>query len=246
MLDKQNPIPLYYQLLQIIKEGIESGQWKPGETIPTENEMMEKYDISRSTVRQAVLALVNEGYLKREKSKGTIVTSQTGRTRFIGGLISFTEEMNQKNIPHTSRILDQKVIPAEAEIAARLRIKPGEMVYYLKRIRFVNEQPFLVDEHFIPYSLCPGIETKYRENTSLYQLLQNQYRLNLHHGQIEFEAINAPSKEIVKLLQVYAKTNLLQAERIVFSDKEIPLDYFKAITCGKFSVDVLSAPQFRG
>ncbi len=239
-LDKNNPTPLYYQLQQIIKEGIESGQWRLGDTIPTENEMIEQYGISRSTVRQAVLMLVNEGYLKREKSKGTIVTSQTGRTRFIGGLISFTEEMNRKNILHSSHILDKQLIPADVEIAEKLRLKAGETVYYLKRIRYVNEHPFLVDEHFIPYALCPGIETKYTENTSLYKLLHDQYHLNLHHGQIEFEAVSAPSREMVSLLGVSAKTSLLQAERTVYSEKEVPLDYFKAITCGKFSVDVLT------
>jgi GntR family transcriptional regulator len=237
-LDKQNPTPLYYQLQKIIKEDIEGGVYQIGDIIPTEKELMQVFDISRSTVRQAVLTLVNEGYLKREKSKGTIVISQTGRSRFIGGLISFTEEMNRRQIPHSSIILDKKIISAGNNIAEKLAIQKDDLVYLLKRLRFVRQQPFLIDEHYIPYVLCPGIEEEYHENSSLYLLLRTRYHLNLHHGQIEFEVLDMPSDEVAELLEVKVKVPLLKAERIVYSNTNVPLDYFTAITCGKFSVDV--------
>ena len=188
-IDKNTPVPLYYQLLVILKKNIENGVWKPGQTIPTEIELIAQYGISRTTIRQAILALVNEGYLRREKSKGTIVTSPTGRMRFVGSLISFSEEMDSKGVHHFSHILDQKIITADENVAKKLRLDIGTPVYYLKRVRYVNEEPFLIDEHFIPYSLCKGIEKKYEDNTSLYQLLKMDYHLNLHHGQIEFEPI---------------------------------------------------------
>lgn len=243
IIDKRIPTPLYYQLETIIKEKIEKGVWKTGETIPTENEIMEKYEVSRTTVRQAILALVNEGYLRREKSKGTIVTSPTGRMRFVGSLISFSEEMNQKGIAHFSHIIDQRIVGANADISAKLKLEEGEQVYYIKRIRYLQGQPYLMDEHFIPYRFCPGIETKYQENTSLYQLLEGTYDFNLHHGQIEFEAVNPPTKEMVELLEIYPATSLILAERIVYSNKEVALDYFKAYIHGKFSIDVLKSAE---
>ena len=225
-IDKTIPTPLYYQLLQIIKENIETGVWKPGENIPTEQEMMDKFQISRSTVRQAVLSLVNDGYLRREKSKGTIVTSLTGRMHFVGSLISFTSEMNLKGISHNSRILSQKIMPCSAEIAEKLQLSPGEEIYYLRRIRDVNEHPYLVDEHFIPYRLCPKIEEKYKENSSLYSMLHAEYKFDLHHGQIEFEPVTAPSKEVIDLLEIYSTTTLILAERIVYSEKEVTAGLF--------------------
>lgn len=240
-IDKTIPIPLYYQLLVIIKKNIESGVWKPGETIPTELELMEQYGISRSTIRQAILALVNDGYLKREKSKGTIVTSPTGRMRFVGSLISFSDEMNSKGIAHDSRILEQKILIAGENTARKLRLEEGAPVYYLKRVRYVKNEPFLIDEHFIPYSLCPGIEKKYKDNTSLYQILRVEYKFNLHHGQIEFEPIAPPSKEAIELLKVYPTTSLLYVERIVYSESDIPLDFFMATMHGKFAIDVINA-----
>jgi GntR family transcriptional regulator len=239
-LDKSIPTPLYYQLLIILKEKIESGVWKPGDIIPTEQELMEQYDISRSTTRQAILALVNDGYLHREKSKGTIVSSPTGRMRFVGSLMSFSEEMDSKKIPHYSQIIGQEVLPASEAIAEKFDIKPGSSVYHLKRIRFVNDRPFLLDEHFIPYYLCQGIEEKYKNNTSLYKLLKLEYNFNLHHGQIEFEPVVPTSKEVIDLLKVNPTTSLLYVARMVYSDQDVPLDYFTAIIHGKFSIDVIS------
>jgi len=239
-LDKTIPTPLYYQLLIILKEKIENGFWKPGDTIPTEQELMEQYGISRSTTRQAILALVNDGYLHREKSKGTIVSSPTGRMRFVGSLMSFSEEMDNKKIPHYSHILDQQVVPANEVVAEKFKIALGSPVYFLKRVRYLNDRPFLLDEHFIPCNLCPGIEEKYKDNTSLYQLLKVDYHFNLHHGQIEFEPIVPASKEVIDLLKVHPTTSLLFVSRMVYSDQDIPLDYFTAIIHGKFTIDVIS------
>jgi GntR family transcriptional regulator len=239
-LDKSIPTPLYYQLLIILKEKIEGGVWKPGDIIPTEQDLMEQYDISRSTTRQAILALVNDGYLHREKSKGTIVSSPTGRMRFVGSLMSFSEEMDSKKIPHYSQILTQQVLPATDSIAEKFSVKPGSSMYYLKRVRFINDRPFLLDEHFIPYYLCNGIEEKYKDNTSLYKLLKVEYQFNLHHGQIEFEPIVPTSKEVIDLLKVNPATSLLFVSRMVYSDQDVPLDYFTAIIHGKFSIDVMT------
>jgi GntR family transcriptional regulator len=240
-IDKTIPIPLYYQLQVIIKQNIESGVWKPGQNIPTELELMDMYAISRSTVRQAILALVNDGYLRRDKSKGTIVTSPTGRMRFVGSLMSFSEEMKSKGIRHYSHILDQKVVTADEIVSRKLRLVIGTPVYYLNRVRYINDEPFLIDEHYIPYSLCPDIEKKYQENTSLYHLLKVEYNFNLHHGQIEFQPIAPPSKEVIDLLKIYSTTSLLYVERIVYSEKDVALDFFKAMIHGKFTIDVINA-----
>jgi GntR family transcriptional regulator len=225
----------------ILKEKIENGVWKLGETIPTEQELMNQYNISRSTTRQAILALVNDGYLRREKSKGTIVNSRTSRMRLIGSLLGFTEEMESKKIPHSSRILNQQVLPATELVAEKFGIEPGAPVYFLKRVRNINDRPFLIDEHYIPYNLCLGIENRYKENTSLYRLLKEEYQFSLNYGQIEFEPMMPSTKEVMDLLKVQATTSLLFVSRIVYSDQKIPLDYFTAIIHGKFTIDVMSA-----
>lgn len=238
-VDKSIPVPLYYQLEKILREKIECGVWNTGDIIPTEMEMMGQYGISRSTVRQAIANLVNDGYLKREKSKGTTVTNTTSRKHVIGSLMSFTSEMNMKGISHHSKLLSQQVIKADRLLSTRMSVPEGSQVYYLKRVRYVNDRPFLVDEHYIPYYLVPEIELKYKENTSLYSLLQDVYSFNLHHGQIVFEPIH-PTKNECDLLNITPTTSLILAERVVYSESNVVLDFFKAYIHGKVSIDVMN------
>ena len=84
MINRNSPIPLYHQLMQEIKDQIDSGRLEPGDAIPTEAELMHRYDLSRATVRQSILHLVSEGYVRRIKAKGTFVNSRPEKPKFIG------------------------------------------------------------------------------------------------------------------------------------------------------------------
>ena len=239
-IDRTIPTPLYYQLQQMIKRSIESGELKPGDSIPTEQDLVDQYGLSRATVRQAILQLVNEGYLRRQKSKGTFVTSPPQRLRSLGILRSFSAELDRKGIPHSTRILDKQLITATERIGEKLQIGLAAPVYYVKRLRHVDGSPYLIDEHYIPSNLCPGIEERYQDNASLYGLLETQYGLNLHHGQIEFQAAGPTSEEEAELLEVYPDINLLYVERVVYNEMGVPVDYFEAKIHGRFTMDIVS------
>jgi GntR family transcriptional regulator len=238
-VDKTIPTPLYYQLLQIIKESIDTGELKPGEAIPTEKKLVEQYSISRATVRQAIMQLVNDGYLRREKSKGTFVTKPPETIRFMESLRWFSKEMSRKGIPTYTKILEKDVVVVPDEIAPNLGIASRTEVFYVRRLRMVNNLPFLIDHHYIPYALCKGLEEKYQENTSLYNTLELEYGIKLHHGWREFEPI-MPSQEDTELLGIYSTTALLLVKSVVFNELEIAVDYFEAKIHGKFTVNILN------
>ena len=88
-LDKNSPIPLYFQLEEILKERIETGELKPGDLLSSEKELSEKYQISRPTIGQALRGLVNEGLLYREKGKGTFIAKPKIDYGFIQRLTTF-------------------------------------------------------------------------------------------------------------------------------------------------------------
>jgi GntR family transcriptional regulator len=243
IINKSIPTPLYYQLLQILKKQIDSGDLRPGDVIPTEKELMGQYQISRATVRQAVLQLVNDGYLRREKSKGTFVSTPPSKFRFIEGLRGFSAEMNRHGIPYVSKVLEKSVIAADERVSERLSISPGDMVFYMHRLRVVNDRPFLIDRHYVPYKLVPGIEARLADNVSLYSILENDYKLMLHHGWREFEPVNPSSKEEIELLEIYSTTHLLYVESLLYDKDNMPIDYFEAKIHGKFTVDVLNASE---
>jgi GntR family transcriptional regulator len=243
VINKAIPTPLYYQLFQILKTQIDSGELKSGDTIPTENELMEQYGISRATVRQAILQLVNDGYLRREKSKGTFVTTPPSKFRFIEGLRGFSAEMKQHGIVYESRVIEKDIIAANEKVANRLAIPKGEDVFYMHRLRVVKNVPFLLDRHYVPYRLVPGIEAKLGDNISLYSILEREYKLSLHHGWREFEPVSPSSKKEIELLEIYPTTHLLYVESVVYDKNNVPVDYFEAKIHGKFTVDVLNSSE---
>lgn len=243
LINKSIPTPLYYQLFQILKEQIDGGALKSGDVIPTENELMDQHGISRATVRQAILQLVNDGYLRREKSKGTFVTTPPTKFRFIEGLRGFSAEMKRHGIAYVSKVLEKDVIAADEKVAQRLAIPHGELVFYMHRLRVVNNLPFLLDHHYVPYKLVPGIETKLADNISLYSILEHDYKLVLHHGWREFEPVSPSSKKEIELLEIYPTTHLLYVESVVYDTNNAPVDYFEAKIHGKFSVDILNSPE---
>ncbi len=241
MINRNTPIPLYYQLMQIIKESIESGELKPGDSLPTELELMEKYQLSRATVRQAVLQLVNDGYLRRIKAKGTFVNVPPEKSRFIGTLKGFAQEMKQKGIPFYTKVLDSRVIPAAPEVAEKLQIASGDPVFYLKRLRFVQDEPVLIVDGYIPARLCKGIEAINFENISLYAVLEEKFGIVLHHGQREFEPVMLSTKEEAQLLKISLKKPILYIESIVYTVENIPVEYVEIKIRGKFAVDLVQA-----
>ncbi len=245
-IDRTVPTPLYFQLKQILQQEIESGQLKSGDTIPTEMELIERYGLSRATVRQAILQLVNEGYLRRAKGKGTFVTQPPARIPLMQSLRWFSAEMARAGIPHTTRILESAIIAPPERVIECLKIDPETPVFYLKRLRSLNERPYMIDRHYIPHKFCPGIECLNLENTSLYRTLVEEYHFDLHHGWREFQPVTPSSKEEIELLGIYATTPLLHVESAVCDREGTPLDYFEAEILGKFTADIVNTQEMVG
>src|SRR3954471_13942573 len=111
MINKNSPIPIYYQLEGYIKELIENGELQPGDVLPPEREYAEKYQISRMTVRQAFTQLVNEGYLYRLQGKGTFIAERKIE-KPLQGITSFTEDMKARGLTPGSQLINFKIVPA--------------------------------------------------------------------------------------------------------------------------------------
>lgn len=112
-IDKQSPIPMYHQIMENLKKQIEDGTLAPDTLIPSEREYAERFGISRMTVRQALSNLVNEGYLYRQKGKGTFVS----RKKFeqpLQGLTSFSEDMRQRGLKASSQLIDFKKLHVQS------------------------------------------------------------------------------------------------------------------------------------
>lgn len=237
-IDRSLPLPLYYQLEKFIKDAINSGELKPGDALPTEAELMEIYHISRATVRHAMQNLENEGYLRKERAKGTFIKYPPVERKFLGNLKCFSDEMQRKGIPHGTQVLEEQIIEADPHIAKQLQLEVGAQVFYLKRLRTVDGTPVLIVESYLPYDVCPAIEEVDFNTASLYDTLESRYNIQLRHGNRLIEPKFVESEEIVTLLKVDPGTCISAIESIIYSADNQPVEYLYAEMLGKISIDL--------
>ena len=170
-IDKSVPIPLYFQLKEIIIGEIKNGNYEKDAIIPTEKEFIEHYQISRTTVRQAITELVQEGWLYRVKSKGTFVSFPKINHNFMQTLESFNEQMDRVGSVPKTEVLELKKIKASEVIASKLGLGKGEPVVYLYRRRFADNEPIVLQKTYLSCKKCGFILDCDFTKDSLYKSL---------------------------------------------------------------------------
>jgi len=227
---RNSPLPRYFQLKEIMRERIRSGEWKPGELIPSERELSEKYGISRMTARQAITELVNEGLFYREQGKGTFV-SQRKITQQLIHLTGFTEDIRARGQRPGTKVLSATMHPADEETAEKLRINAGTPIFRLQRLRLADDEPLAIELSQISFKGCEGLLEEDLEHNSLYRLLEAKYGIALMEADQELEAGLTGSEE-AQLLKISVASPVLFTRRITYSDRNQPIEYAKAVYCG--------------
>lgn len=169
---------LYVQLASIMRKKIEDREWLVDSQIPTEEDLCKIYGVSKATVRLAVSELVKQGYLMRKQGKGTFVCKRVipeGLTMST----SFRELMVEAGVRLETEVLAQTVTMPVDEVDMKLDIADDMHLIYIKRLRRLDGEPVLLQEAFIPHSLCPGLLRDDIESNSLLELLEKKYGLTI-------------------------------------------------------------------
>ncbi len=229
MLDMKSPLPLYYQLKAFIQEKVSTGSWKPGDRIPSENEIGEEFNISRTTIRQAIGELVNEGVLNRKHGVGTFVAWPLIDKRMTK-LTGFTQDMRARGLKPSSRVLDKEVIPAPASVAKCLRLADNDKVILMKRLRLADEIPMGIDViyYLVRYT---GLLDEDLENNSLYELLSQRYSTVPTRSEMALTAVACPP-EYSRHLGIQRGSPVLQIERTTFDQEDVPFEQVLGIYRG--------------
>jgi GntR family transcriptional regulator len=240
-LDKSVPIPLYYQLKKQVLSLIENGVITEGDMLPPENELCDVFKVSRPTIRQAFIELVNEGYLDRRKGKGTFVSKPKVDDRFFSKLESFNTEMISKGLsPHT-RVIAIKKIAGPHEANDRLCIPLDAPILYLSRLRSVDKIPLVYVETFLSFEKHGKIMDVDLSVKSLYDSLEEIYQVRVSRVRREIEAINVPRKE-AELLQIAKNQAVSLVKTISYAENSPdPIEFSIARYRGdmnKFSIEV--------
>lgn len=142
IIDKNLPLPLYYQLKQVILNLIDENVYKENEAIPTEHELIKKYGLSRTTVRQALNELCNEGYIYRKKGVGTFVSTKKQQDEhhelLNPSVYKIDRVINRNGFVCKTKLLKYGTMNATPEIAAHLEVNVGDLVWYMDRVRYAD------------------------------------------------------------------------------------------------------------
>lgn len=221
-IDKKSPVPVYFQLKNAILDKIKNGEYAPGNLIPSERELGEMLNISRMTVRQALNQLVSDGFLYREKGKGTFVAKGKIEQKNI---MSFSETVRRNGLTPSTQILEFSRKAVTADIAAILDISEGELIYHVRRLRLADDKPIAIEEVFIPEKYCRGLE-RFDLKDSLYKLLREEYSYTFTYIDSITEAAT-PSKEEKGLLKIQPSTPVLRVSGTTHIENDIKLFHFR-------------------
>lgn len=157
MLERSSPLPLYHQLKQLLMDRIHRGDWKPGDLIPGEHELQDTFRLSRTTVRQAMQELEREGYVTRHRGRGTFVAHPRA-VHSPEPRKSFHDYLVAQGITPGWRVLTAETVPAPLDVAARLHIAAGALVFHSRRLRLADDTPLGYIEAWVPGERLPAPE----------------------------------------------------------------------------------------
>lgn len=241
-ISTESSVPLYFQLITLIKRQIHSGILKQGDLVPSEHQLCSQYGVSRSTVRQALAQLTEERLIIRRRGKGSFIASEK-LNRNLNHLYSFTEDMISLGLNPYSKVVEKKIVSASNDIAKALDIMSENMsVLQLTRLRFANDEPLLIETTYIPLYLCPDIMNEDFSSKSLYDIFRTKYHLDLFRAVETFEAIKL-NKETATLLKCSANSTAFNIHRTAYLDSGIAFEYTSSIARSdkcKFKVELFA------
>lgn len=189
-VDKSNKIPLYLQLIEEIKEKIENQTYHEHEKLPSERELCDRYELSRITVRQALQALEQEGYIYKLHGKGTFV-SQRAFKQDLKSLYSFTDEMRKKNKNPQSKVLEFQEKSADEKLITVTGLEEGETVYEVIRLRLADEEPLIYETSYIPQKFFRGLTKQRLIEKPMYEVFEEDYQRKVTRVEEDFSATAA-------------------------------------------------------
>jgi len=240
-LDKSVPIPLYFQLKGILLDAIKRGDYPVDSMIPTEKELSEMFQISRTTVRQAITEMVQEGWLYRIASKGTFVARLKIKQDFIKRLETFNEQILRTGCMPSTELLELKTTEMPKQLRAYFGLPDNKKYIYLYRRRFADDDPIVTVETYLPYEKCAFVLGHDFGVESLYNVLATNDKTRICRVSRILEAVGANGQD-VETLNVRRGKPIQLSTTVGYNNADEPIEYSIARYRGdrnRFEVDLL-------
>ena len=238
-LDPASFVPYYQQIVDQVRALIQKNKLKPGDTFCSEGEISRALAISKMPVRQAFQKLRSEGLLIIAKGKRPVIGS--GRVPWnFQQLRGFSEEMKRRGLVPSARVLRLEIEEPEPEVAQALKLTPGERIYKVVRLRFVDREPVALVTSYLPARIFAGIDRQDLEKQSLYRVFEQVYRRKLQWAEEVIGAINAGNDE-AKVLEASPGSPLLLIKETTYDDRDIPIEFSVSMLRGdRYNATVVS------
>lgn len=220
--------PLYQQIKMLIMQGLQSGEWKPGELIPSEMDLAVRFKVSQGTVRKAIDELSAENLLVRRQGKGTFVaTHHEPQVQFR--FLRLKPDIGEVAYPHT-RILELKRLRASADIAQVLGVRLSDPVIYFHRLQSFDDNPTMLDEIWLPGNVFKGLSAKRLEEHagSMYSLFETEFNTRMIRAVEKVRAV-AADEQASELLNIPKNSPLLSVERIAYTYADQPVEFRRGL-----------------
>ena len=241
-INKYSSTPLYEQLYVCVKDAIRKGVLKPGEKLPTEDEVSRRFQLSRPVIRQAYLELVNEGIINRERGRGSFVKQKEYKNMSMYSLVSFTEEAEQLNAKPYVKVIGMKMLIDDEEIHERMGLPMDEPILIIKRMRYLDTEPASYIENYVSLKRFPNLVHVDFNHESLYHTFEEKYGCKPSKAHRKFLAKIVPN-DLAGVLCVPTCSACHIIESVVFDQfdqvLEFSIEYFAGET-NSFNLTVYS------
>ena len=220
--------PLYRQIKRLITEGLESGRWKPGQTIPSELELARQFQVSHGTVRKAVAELAQENVLVRRQGRGTFVASHAHERAQLA-FLRIAPDDGEVNAVEAS-LVDCRRVRADARAARDLELAPGATLVRVRRVLRINGRPVIHEEARVPAALFKGLDAPLLEahGCMLYTVYESAFHVRIVDAEERLKAVCADA-ETAAALGVEPGAPLLLVERVAYTYGRRPVELRRSL-----------------
>ena len=223
-------LPIYYQIKQTIKGWIVNKEFGPGNKIPSENELADRFNVSRLTVRQAISQLIQEGFLNSRRGEGTFVTSNEDLINsFSLETTGFMDELFSTQLSKVTTkwaTLSKRVAPKP--VKEKLQLEMGdEEVVQIKRVRLLRGRPFTYTINYLPVEIGARVNEKDLYRRRLLEILERDLKVEFTEAVQTIEASFA-DQEVAEKLEVASGSPILFVEKIMFTKQHKPVELFQS------------------
>ncbi|HMF77297.1 MAG TPA: GntR family transcriptional regulator [Bryobacteraceae bacterium] len=216
---------LYAQVESVLASEVTGRSLKPGDQLPTEDDLMARFGVSRITVRRAIQNLVSRGLVEIQRGRGTFVAPHK-ITQEITELSGFVEDMQAIGRKATARLIDKKIVTADEIVARQLALPKGARVVRIQRVRLGDGVPISFDETYLPLDIGKKIITNNLAVEPIFSLLERKYKIPLVEAEYKLEAV-AAEVAVAVALRVEQGSPMFRIERTSYSTGARPVDYEK-------------------